>query len=406
MRQRVWFGWITACFLCPTVFLGVAESVKAGERADVHNIVKEITSVQPAGAVTGLEPVGVVKEVAAVSTNAAIEPMDVPKAKVTAKDAERISVDFYKVDLHNVFRLLGQVSHKNIVVDEKVNGTLTLALQEVPWPFILEVIKNLKDLDSVERENTILIYPRDKKVDWAKEELEDKGKLEMVDKSLELSQKKADTPDKAELVIDAQDMIQSPLENIMKAQEVMEKGLASEKRGDLRQARELYAQASDLWPENTSLSKKIAALALGRGGDEIMALNYAKKAMRIMPRDGEAATLAAVALARMGKAEDARIYFERAMNAEKVSLQTLYNYAVFLFSSGDYRDALRVINRIEANFTLTPEVMLLKAMCLEAFNNKDQAAVEYRAILNLGKGVSPEMSRVAEQRLQAISSNK
>jgi len=413
MRQRVPFGLITACcLLCPTVFLcaadvGAAESAKTGERGDVKNLVKEITAVQPAGAVTGLEPVGV------VTAGPVATPMDnipatgeVPKAKVIAKDAERISVDFYKVDLHNVFRLLGQVSHKNIVVDEKVNGTLTLALQEVPWPFILEVIKNLKDLDSVEKENTILIYPRDKKVEWAKEELGNKGQLEMVDKSLELSQKKSEEPKGAELVIDTQDMIQSPLEDIMKAQEVMARAISVEKRGDVRQARDLYAQASELWPENASLSKKIAALALGRSGDEIMALNYAKKALRIMPKDGEAATLAAVALARMGKAEDARIYFERAMNAENVSMQTLYNYAVFLFSSGAYRDAMRVTNRIETSFTLSPEVMLLKAMCLEALNNPEQAAAEYRAILNAGKGVPAEMLRAAEQRLQAMGRNR
>lgn len=404
MRQRVPFGLITACcLLCPTVSLGAAESAKTIVREDVKNIVKDITAVQPAGAVTGLELVGVVKEAASGSTDVASGTMDAPKANVTAKDAERISVDFYKVDLHNVFRLLGQVSHKNIVVDEHVNGTLTLALQDVPWPFILEVIKNLKDLDSVERENTILIYPRDKKVDWAKEESGGKGgELEMVDKTLELSSKKGAPLKEAELVIDTQDVIQSPLENIMNAQEVMAKGLASEKRGDLRQAIELYVQASELWPENTSLSKKIAALALGRGGDEIMALNYAKKALRIMPRDGEAATMAAVALARMGKAEDARIYFERAMNAEDVSLQTLYNYAVFLFSSGSYKDAMRVTNRIESNFTLSPEVMLLKAMCLEALNNPEQAAGEYRAILNSGKSVPAEILRAAEQRLQGL----
>lgn len=412
MRQRVPFGLITVCcLLCPTIFWSAvessaAESAKTTERGDVKNIVKDITAVQPTGAVIGLEPVGVVKEAAVAPANVVPGTGDTPKANVTAKDAERISVDFYKVDLHNVFRLLGQVSHKNIVVDEKVNGTLTLALQEVPWPFILEVIKNLKDLDSVEKENTILIYPRDKKMDWAKEESGGKGELEMVDKSLELSKKKVESPREAELVIDTQDMIQSPLENIMKAQEVMARGLAAEKRGDLRQARELYAQASELWPENASLSKKIAVLALGRGGDEIMALNYAKKALRITPRDGEAATLAAVALARMGKAEDARIYFERAMNAEDVSMQTLYNYAVFLFSSGAYRDAMRVTNRIETSFTLSPEVMLLKAMCLEALNNQEQAAAEYRAILNAGKGVPPEMLRVAEQRLQAMGRNK
>lgn len=404
MKQRLLFKAITVSLFCLTSFWGASaswavESIKVNERVDVQNIVKDITAVQPSGGGGALEPVGVVSE---ADTNMGGSVLgDKPKAKVVAKDAERISVDFYKVDLHNVFRLLGQVSHKNIVVDEHVNGTLTLALQEVPWPFILEVIKNLKDLDSIEKENTILIYPREKKVEWAKEEIENKGELEMVDKALELSQKKkVDESKGAELLIDTQDIMQSPIEDIMKAQEIMERGLSAERRGDRRQARELYAQASDLWPENISLSKKIAALALGREGDEIIALNYAKKALRVMPRDGEAATLAAVALARMGKGEDARIYFERAMNAENVSRQTLYNYAVFLFSSGAYRDALSMVNRLEANFALSPEVMILKAMCLESLGNIDQAIVEYGAILNAGKGVPVDIVRVAEQRLQ------
>ncbi len=53
---------------------------------------------------------------------------------------QRISVDFYKIDLHNVFRLIGEISGRNIVVDEKVNGSLTLALNDVPWDFVLDVI--------------------------------------------------------------------------------------------------------------------------------------------------------------------------------------------------------------------------------------------------------------------------
>ena len=45
---------------------------------------------------------------------------------------ERISVDFYKIDLHNVFRLFRQITDLNIIVDEAVNGSITLALTDVP----------------------------------------------------------------------------------------------------------------------------------------------------------------------------------------------------------------------------------------------------------------------------------
>ncbi|PIP43434.1 MAG: hypothetical protein COX17_07020, partial [Deltaproteobacteria bacterium CG23_combo_of_CG06-09_8_20_14_all_60_8] len=79
---------------------------------------------------------------------------------------ERITVDFFKIDLHNVFRLIGEVSGLNIVVDEAVKGSLTLALNDVPWDFALDVILNLKDLQKMERFNTIMILPKDRKIDW------------------------------------------------------------------------------------------------------------------------------------------------------------------------------------------------------------------------------------------------
>jgi len=61
-------------------------------------------------------------------------------------EKQKITVDFFKIDLHNVFRLFGEISGQNIVVDEGVTGTLTLALNDIPWDFALDIILNLKDL--------------------------------------------------------------------------------------------------------------------------------------------------------------------------------------------------------------------------------------------------------------------
>ena len=79
---------------------------------------------------------------------------------------QRISVDFYKIDIHNVFRLFRQVSDVNIVVDEAVKGSVTIALNNVPWDFALDIICNLADLKKEERLNTIVIYPKKKDVAW------------------------------------------------------------------------------------------------------------------------------------------------------------------------------------------------------------------------------------------------
>ena len=79
---------------------------------------------------------------------------------------ERISVEFQKMDLHNVFNFLRQVSGVNIVVDEAVSGSLTLVLDDVPWDFALDIILNLKDLEKEERFNTLVIYPKGKGFKW------------------------------------------------------------------------------------------------------------------------------------------------------------------------------------------------------------------------------------------------
>ena len=62
--------------------------------------------------------------------------------------------------LGNVFRLLADVGHVNIVIAGEVTGTVTLRLVHVPWDQALDVVATAKQLD-VERDgNVILITPR------------------------------------------------------------------------------------------------------------------------------------------------------------------------------------------------------------------------------------------------------
>ncbi len=316
------------------------------------------------------------------------------------KDVQRISVDFYKVDLHNVFRLLNKVSHKNFVVDESVSGTLTLTLQDVPWTFVLEVIKNLKGLSSIERYNTIMIYPSSKTVTWAGESAET-GTL-ALEPSLDLNLP-APAHSETKLMIKGKKKDITPVDQVVKAQELIKQASKAEKAGNVQDAMKFYKQASDLWVDNTSLPKKIASLALGRANDELTALNYARRALKYSPRDSEAATIAAVALARMGKNQEARGYFERAMAGENMSPDSIYNYAVFCFSQGDYRETLRLILRLEKNYPLTPDILMLRARSYDRLQDNDRAAREYRALLNAGKSVPVNLRMYAQQRLKALS---
>ena len=53
---------------------------------------------------------------------------------------QRLSLDFKDADIKNVFRLLAEVSGKNIVVTDDVNRKVTLRLVEVPWDQAMDLI--------------------------------------------------------------------------------------------------------------------------------------------------------------------------------------------------------------------------------------------------------------------------
>ncbi len=315
------------------------------------------------------------------------------------KGIKKISVDFYKVDLHNVFRLLGKVSGKNIVVDESVSGTLTLSLQNVPWTFVLEVIKNLKGLSSIERYNTIMIYPSSKQVTWAGEAGET-GSLTLLPQTNNSEQDSS-----SGLIVERHNKEKTPIDQILKAEKFIAEGKKAEKQGQIPKALKFYKKASDIWKDNVTLAKKVASLSLWKGQDELSAFNYAKRALRTEPKDSEAATLAAVALARMGKNKQAIAYFERALISEKIPEDTLYNYAVFCFSTGKYRQAIRLLTRLESQYPITPEVMMLRARCYEGLKENEQAVSEYKAILQGGKAIPEDLRQFARLRLDVLASN-
>ncbi len=317
------------------------------------------------------------------------------------KGPKKISVDFYKVDLHNVFRLLGQVSGKNVVVDEGVKGTLTLALDNVPWTFVLEVIKNLKGLDSIERNNTIMIYPKKKSIQWVGDNGTG-GTLETQPAVVEVTGRTTSGVSKAKrLLIDKKRKSKTPLKHIIKAEKLIKKAASQEKHGNLMGAYENLKKAANLWPDNQELNRKLAAIALQQD-DPLSAFNYAKEALKIDSRDGEAAAIAAVALARLDRVKDAHAYFEMAIS-EKPSRDILWNYAVFAFSQGDYRQALRLINRLEANYKVDPDIIMLKAQCYEYLAKTPQAITEYKTILSAGPSVPADMVSFAQLRLKALT---
>ncbi len=91
--------------------------------------------------------------------------------KIATYTGEKITLDFYKTDIHNVFRLFSEISGKNIIIDDQVEGELTLALKEVPWDSAMDVILELKGLVKEEKLGTFIIEPKPEQVETGKGEL-------------------------------------------------------------------------------------------------------------------------------------------------------------------------------------------------------------------------------------------
>jgi len=79
---------------------------------------------------------------------------DAPKAYT----GERISLDFQNADLHNIIRIIGEVSGKNIVVSDRVTGKVTLKLKDVPWDQALDIVLASRNLGVEEAGNVLTVY--------------------------------------------------------------------------------------------------------------------------------------------------------------------------------------------------------------------------------------------------------
>ncbi|MDX2169586.1 MAG: type IV pilus secretin PilQ [Deltaproteobacteria bacterium] len=68
-----------------------------------------------------------------------------------------ISLDLKDADVHNVLRLLADVSGLNIVATDDVTGTITLRLNDIPWDQALDIILQAQNLESVHEGNVLRV---------------------------------------------------------------------------------------------------------------------------------------------------------------------------------------------------------------------------------------------------------
>ncbi len=300
---------------------------------------------------------------------------------------ERISVDFYKIDLHNVFRLFRQITDLNIIVDEAVNGSVTIALKDVPWDFALDIILNLADLKKEERYNTLVIYPKSKEFTWpaqAVDNLTFEADTEVVREEALIIQQSASQP-----------------AEIMQAKELLLKARAHEKDDDYEDAAALYEKAAKLWPDNTKISNKLANLYLGRLNMNAKAYYFAQLALDKNPGDTRAALYSAISLANMDRIPEAMEFFAQSISGDPPMKEALVSYAAFSENNNQPEAALKLLNTYGKYYGEDLLSMVSKARILDKIGEREKATEQYRALMNSGFQMRPDLKKYVESRLSA-----
>lgn len=301
---------------------------------------------------------------------------------------QKITVDFFKIDLHNVFRLFGEISGLNIVVDEAVKGSLTLALNDVPWDFALDIILNLNDLQKEERYNTIVISPKAKELLWPKTATEqiafkaDGAKVE---------------------AISVKQRLDAPKE-VVEAKKLIHEAQEFEKKAAYTEALEIYEKAFAQWQDNSQLASRIASLCLVRLGLNAKAVHYAKAAIQADPQNYNAGLQAAIGLANMKQVEEAKNYFDFAISAEKPASEALISYAAFAEEYQSYGGALSLLKKHEDLYGDSLDTLVAKARIHDKRGNSGKAVEAYRSILLSGYDIPADLRQYIQGRIAAGAS--
>jgi type IV pilus assembly protein PilQ len=308
--------------------------------------------------------------------------------KVSGFDKERISVDFYKIDLHNVFRLFREVSGMNIIVDEKVKGTLTLSLSDVPWDFALDIVLNLSGLKKEERFNTIVIYPASSSFSWPERTSLDN--LEIETDSAILDQ---------ETLIVQQSANQS--KEIMQAQQIISEAKKAEQQKNFEDAAQSYEQALKLWPDNAKLSNHLVTLYLVELGMNAKAVYHAANTLKNDPQNYKAALYAAIASANMQEKAEAMEYFNQSVSGNPPMQAALISYAAFNEQNKLYDEALKLLEKHDEYYGESSSTMLSKARIFDKLGESDKATQQYSSLLSSGYQLTPDLKKYIKGRLSA-----
>ncbi len=304
---------------------------------------------------------------------------DLEGQRVPKYPGEKIHhIDFYQEDLHNVFRLFGELFGKNFIVDDTVKGTLTLSLKDVPWDLALDIIADMKDLEVTERADILVVKPKD-----------DEKKGELVVKTV---------PEEA---LHPARILKKQKEDERRARDLILRAHNLEKEGRLEEALKNYESAYDAWKGNIDLVKKTAHLHY-RLERYARSYFFAKEALKLNMQDAEAALYAALSASQMNKNDEAELFFEAAINGKPKLPEAYFNCALFLEQIGKFTDSLHVYQKHEETFGPSLDVSLAIAKLYEAKNRNTEACKQYRKISFSGFPMDEATEIIIQQKVNTL----
>lgn len=310
------------------------------------------------------------------------------ESPLTLYSGQKITMDFYKTDIHNVMRLFGEIADKNIVLDEKVKGEVTISLKDVPWDQALDMILEANSLIKEEKNGVITIRP------VAPEPSGQEGVL-MV---------KALPKERAQLY----QQWSKERSSEARIYSLLYRGRALEAEGDFREAFKSYEEAFRLMRSNERFIEKnlwiFESLCEGafRLGNVEKAYHYAKEALRFKGDDPWAAHVAAITAAMMGKQAEATFYFDLSMSHGEPGPELILNYALFLENTGRKDHAIELFKRYEDTVGPDASIGMEIARLLAETGQREKACQKYKEILNYSTAEEKGLKRTIGERMKLL----
>src|SRR6056297_163650 len=96
-------------------------------------------------------------------------------------EGERVTLKFQDIETRAVLQLLAEISGRNIVVSDTVQGNVTLRLNSVPWDQALDIVLTTKGLDMRQNGNVIIVAPAEEIAAREKADLEAKQAIQELE---------------------------------------------------------------------------------------------------------------------------------------------------------------------------------------------------------------------------------